>query len=252
MDNHTIEIRMNQTMSTVKLRHSGGGLVSKEIPTYELIPMINRALPSTDTTSIELLPQNIRVNCKQGDMYLLGFMQPERIGDFTWYRDPEYDSDEDEEDDWATWKVKYPYSMTFVRLDKQSSTAYFPSKYWQFALKNPLISLDDMMYRWPGPNVYNDYSCCMGDNQNAFNSVPSIFAAGTLQYQFINGINNNDLSENCFIPFAHQGIRVSNPLTLFYKVLKVEDGAAPPIFPYECLRNAMSVSNFLSGIGFSS
>lgn len=250
MDRNTLEITMTASLSNIKMLGQGGGLVSKAIPTVDLIPMINRAMPAAGGTSIELLPANLRLLCKRGDITILGFMHPERIGDFTWYCDPE-ETDVDEDDyEWTTWRVKYPYSMTFIRLDRQSANSFVPSKYWQFALKNPLVGMDDMMYRWPGPNVYNDYSCCMGDNQNAFTPVPSIAAAGSLQYQFINGVNNNDLSGECFMTFNHEGRRINHPLKLFYRVLNADTNANPQ-FPYDCLRNAMTVSSFLSGIGIS-
>lgn len=88
-------------------------------------------------------------------------------------------------------QVPYPRGLTVLTLSRNSAGYHF-SHMHQFALKGPLRSMDDDLYYWPYPNMFEDCKMCIGSK--IIKDYPTLAATSGFPQYVYEGINNNDLS----------------------------------------------------------
>lgn len=182
-------------------------------------------------------PPGLRLHAKAGDRVIVGYEFPERVAKI-----PFCENNKNIELD-SVW----PWGITFIEFSDTPEGLQW-STFYQFGLKGPITNLDNMMYQWPGSNVYGGHNCCIGSIKVP--KIKNIEQTGGLPYIFYNGISNRDLSENRFVAFKDdKGKTITSPFAL-YSYLKVESGQQPKPFPYDIMINAKTVRSFLTEKGY--
>jgi hypothetical protein len=133
------------------------------------------------------------------------------------------------------WYTLYPHGLTFICF-KKGNGGYVPYRFMQFALKGPLFSTIDKVYKWPGTNVHDTAECCTGTlNVSPINKLSEI---GSLHKLFYDGICNNDLNCGKFNRFEDKDFSpydIADPHTLYAYLETDENRVKVREFPYETL-----------------
>ena len=209
--------------------------VSKTVKFEDFCSIISSNIKKTE--AIELMPIGLRVTAENDTHVLVGYEFPERIGSMKFNRGG--DTPKEIQSVW-------PWGITFVQFKKDAKGLLFTHMY-QFALKGPLVSLNDMLHTWPGSNVFDDARVCTGEM--LIKHVPDIMSSGGFPHLFYNGISNNDLTGGCFKGFSEGGARIDKPYELFTH-LAVKKDEAPKPFPYDILNQRITAKEFIKCHGF--
>ena len=211
----------------------------KKTKTILVEALCKAILAGTNTgKSLTFNPPGLRIQGKCGDRVIVGYEFPERVAKMPFSFNNEK----------IELESVFPWGMTFVEFSDTPEGLQWDT-FYQFGLKGPLISLDNMMYVWPGSNVFQSHKCCIGNIKVP--KIKSIEPTAGLPFLFYNGVSNNDLSDKRFVPFTPEGgtERISSPIEL-YRHLSVENGKNPKPFPYDIMINAKSLKSFLSERGY--
>lgn len=214
-----------------------GRKVDKEISLESFVKTLQTGIKSLK--SMEFYPPGMRLKAKKGNLVLVGYEFQERVQDITYSVGPNRDE---------KFKTLFPWGITFIEF-QELPDGYQWRKFYQLALKGPALFLDTMMYEWPGTNIFNDHSVCMGSNNPP--RVASLEQTSGFPFLFYNGINTHDISGGNFKHFNREdnGAAVNNPYTL-YKYLEPDAEGKTRAYPYDKLNNALSIKSFLEGKGY--
>jgi len=140
-----------------------------------------------------------------------------------------------------------PWGLTFIEL-LNTKDGYKFSNMYQCALKGPILNGDTMLFEWPGTNTYNDHRICTGDLK--FPTVEKLEQTAGFPFLFYNGINTHIVSGGKFNVFKDKGGRqVDDPFKLYWNLRVDKDNPVQP-YPYEILRQAITLNAFLEGKGY--
>lgn len=186
--------------------------------------------------SCDIFPLGLRIKGEAGDKVIVGYEFPERVVELPFNREG------------SVVKIKsvVPWGLTFIEFTKTREGLQW-SRFYQFALKGPIANGDTQLFVWPGSNVYDSFNCCIGDIKVP--KLQGIEQTGGLPNLFYNGVSNNDLSRNRFLPLKVGDRTINFPYEL-YKHLEVKQNEQPKEFPYQILREATKLSAFLSSGGY--
>lgn len=189
-----------------------------------------------------ITPIGLRVSARNGDRVMVGYEMPERVAPMTFHKSTQKGSKKIEV------KTVIPWGLTFIEF-KDTPEGLQWTKFYQLAMKGPLINGETDLYVWPGSNVYDGHNCCIGKID--IPKLNGIEQTGGLPFIFYNGVNNDDLSGGKFTSFkGEDGKTIQYPVDLYATHLVVKDGVAPKPFPYDILKPAVKLKSFLSNGGF--
>lgn len=109
--------------------------------------------------------------------------------------------EEDRNSDSQVNKFTCPILAWFIVLDKSSSGSYSVRDTFMYALKTPIYTGKEPLYKAPFSNVYGDGRVCWGENIIEIPQLKSIQGLSTL---FFGAYGNTDLDENRFQSFGRK------------------------------------------------
>ena len=243
IDNHIAKIEMSPDEANLA-----------EQATYVTVDTLTEALSSNIKKGGQatVFPVGIRVLCESQDKVLVGFEAPERVANIAY-------------DGGMFPKFKaicvVPHGMTFILFNKQPDGSMVIKEFYQLATKGPVFDGDDMLYFYPGTNIWDDCRVCIGSIKR--NGYRDIHTLGSLQYLFYNGINNDDLHggklavdklveaypEAKTLECYDKCVSSTHPYIL-WKTMEVTEKNPPKPFPYACLKQKLTLKDFLACLGF--
>lgn len=230
-----VSATIDNGIATISYEHNSRKK-TKTIPSEALAKAI---LAGTSTgKEVTFNPPGLRVHGRCGDKVIVGYEFPERVGDMPF-------SDQRGSEPYNI-KSVWPWGMTFIEFTDTPDGMKW-STFYQFGLKGPITTLDNMMYVWPGSNVFGGHNCCIGDIKVP--KLKGIEQTGGMPFIFYNGISNPDLSDHRFTTFTVDGKNIQRPIDL-YRHLEVKEGEAPKQFPYDIMMNAKTLKSFLTEKGY--
>ena len=153
-----------------------------------------------------------------------------------------------------------PSGMTFIKFKKVGEGTYTIIDFYQVATRGTVFDGEDMLYTWPGTNIWDDGRVCIGGIKR--DGYKTLETYGSLQYLFYNGINNDDLShskydmealkrlhpdvESCDF-YTNSDSRSAHPIIL-WDYFQVKEGEQPKPFPYEILKPRLKLKDFLATV----
>ena len=212
----------------------GKGKVNKTVKFEDFCSIISKGIKKV--AGIELLPNGLRIQAESDSSVIVGYEFPERVGTM------KFSSDGGVKEINSVW----PWGLTLIVFKKDAKGLLYQQMY-QFALKGPMVSLNDMLYFWPGSNVFDDARICTGDM--LIKHVPDVASSGGFPHLFYNGISNTDLTGNKFNTFKVGSSEIDRAYKLF-KHLDVKPGEAPKPFPYDILKQQLVAKEFIKCRGF--
>lgn len=99
-----------------------------------------------------------------------------------------------------TYVVPVPGLLLILRTARGEDGHYGVYKSKLFAIKRPILSMDDPLFRFPFGNVGADGNICWG--RAALPRVQSLLGYNGAIDMFFNSIFNGDLGDNCFLDFT--------------------------------------------------
>lgn len=217
----------------------------KELTLDSLCKIMSKSTESKQVKKI--YPIGLRVKAENTNRIMVGYEVLEHVGDMKFRKE---DTNSRDENSVMSFNSVWPNGMTFIEFER-GSDGLRCLKFYQFSLMSPVTSLTDQLYVWPGSNVFDrpDYNICIG--HISVDKIQSIEESGNLPFLFYNGISNNDLTSGKFNPYTPEGSkeRITHPHVL-YRYLEVKDGVEPKPFPYEILKQALTINEFLKNHGY--
>lgn len=225
------------TDTLVKVNYSyNGRTTDKNITLESFITALQANVKNLK--SMEFYPIGMRLKARKGNSVIVAYEFPERVQEIVY----NVAADRNE-----TFKTKFPWGITFIEFD-ETPEGFQWKKFYQLALKGPATFLDTMMYEWPGTNIYNDHSVCMGSNNPP--KVKSLEQTSGFPWLFYNGVNTHDISGGNFQHFKDDnGSSINNPYSM-YKYMEPKADGTVRDYPYDKLNNALSIKSFLEGKGY--
>lgn len=95
--------------------------------------------------------------------------------------------------DIITATIPVPRMLHFI-LVGTAPNGFFKRKSFIFALRNPLTSVNDVLFQFPLGNLYPTGEVCWGDE--VYSATPSLIGFSGLTNRYFNSIFNNDLDNN--------------------------------------------------------
>lgn len=252
------EVVVNLNTSTVRVEiagklvkiESGAGDLADKTRYVSLSSFVSALQENMEVkNSCRIFPTGLRVLVESPKGLIVGFEAPERLGQVV------YRTSEDKLIKFKNTVI--PSGMTFIDFKRVGENEYSIVNFYQVATKGTVFNGDDMLYIWPGTNVWSDSRVCIGDiKRSGYSSIENL---GSLQYLFYNGVNNDDLCSGKYkidkllkiYPEASKSkyctasnMEAAHP-SILWDFFNVKEGEKPKPFPYEILKNRLTLKDFL-------
>lgn len=210
--------------------------VEKNITIESFIKTLQSGLDNVKT--FHFFPPGMRLQATKGNNVIVAYEFPERVQEII-YRVSQGTNE--------TFKTLFPWGITFIEFSILPD-GYQWKTFYQLAIKGPIVLQETMMYEWPGTNIYNDHSICMGSNNPP--KVAHLSQTSGFPFLFYNGVNTHNISGGKFNIFSDEkGSRIDDPYKLYKYLEPDKDGKTKP-YPYDKLKSAITLKSFLELRGY--
>lgn len=203
--------------------YSDGSSILKNIGVNDFRTRISK----TSSLDSGLLPPGTRYYKKSNRRELVVMESPEAIFDVT------FQDNEDEEEE--HFRIPVPRSLWMIYLEEKNGKKTYAEGFL-FALREPLLSGNTMLYRFPFSNVLD--WICWGDNKlPEWNSLIGLYSLPSI---FYSGKFNHDLDGDKYKPLIVDYEEIRGSTLSLFRYLNGEKS-----FPYSCLKEDATFNNVL-------